>query len=382
MNFFKHICILLFGIFFLTSSVFADTKINDDVSYVTEFATLNNNVASVSLVWALNSQTKEQNRILQAFLAAKLNGPIGNKSVGEVIDFRIINDINFSIDATPNHLILTVQSPKESFALAASHTNEIIKNTAINETWLKRKNYSFRNISSTKLRTPELLENELISYVLFTGSDEIISKDRINLEISRRPNQIIFNARNFEFNDITNILLKDLPTYNAILNDEANKPFHQLPHGVIHLEDEEATETLIFIGTVQSFNSLIHQAETNTLFKYMGYGAGSEMFRIIRQEKRASYDPRSHFNQISEKLAFTGLSATVASETWDEIHNLMYDIYNNTRMGLNTRQGLKNSHNIVINELITNLRKKPNWLVKRYLELHPDQPPETSINLE
>ena len=300
----------------------------------------------------------------------------------EIIDFRIINDINFSIDATSNHLILTVQSQKESFALAASHTNEILKNTAINETWLKRKNYSFRNISSTKLRTPELLENELISYVLFTGSDEIISKDSINLEISRRPNQIIFNARNFEFNGIANILLKDLPTYNAILNDEANKPFHQLPHGVIHLEDEEATETLIFIGTVQSFNSLIHQAETNTLFKYMGYGAGSEMFRIIRQEKRASYDPRSHFNQISEKLAFTGLSATVASETWDEIHNLMYDIYNNTRMGLNTRQGLKNSHNIVINELITNLRKKPNWLVKRYLELHPDQPPETSINLE
>ena len=98
MNFFKHIYILLFGIFFSTTSVFADTKINDDVSYVTEFATLNNNVASVSLVWALNSQTKEQNRILQAFLAAKLNGPIGNKSVGEVIDFRIINDINFSID--------------------------------------------------------------------------------------------------------------------------------------------------------------------------------------------------------------------------------------------------------------------------------------------
>lgn len=382
MIFYKKFYFLIFGVFFIAHSVLANTVVDDDISYITEFATLDDDIASASLVWTLNSKSKEQNRKLQAFLAAKINGPIGRKSVREIIDFRIINDINFSIDATSNHLILTVQSQKESFALAASHTNEIIKNTAINETWLKRKNYSFRNISSTKLRTPELLENELISYVLFTGSDEIISKDSINLEISRRPNQIIFNARNFEFNDITNILLKDLPTYNAILNDEANKPFHQLPHGVIHLEDEEATETLIFIGTVQSFNSLIHQAETNTLFKYMGYGAGSEMFRIIRQEKRASYDPRSHFNQISEKLAFTGLSATVASETWDEIHNLMYDIYNNTRMGLNTRQGLKNSHNIVINELITNLRKKPNWLVKRYLELHPDQPPETSINLE
>jgi len=355
MIFYKKFYFLIFGVFFIAHSVLANTVVDDDISYITEFATLDDDIASASLVWTLNSKSKEQNRKLQAFLAAKINGPIGRKSVREIIDFRIINDINFSIDAT---------------------------NTAINETWLKRKNYSFRNISSTKLRTPELLENELISYVLFTGSDEIISKDSINLEISRRPNQIIFNARNFEFNGIANILLKDLPTYNAILNDEANKPFHQLPHGVIHLEDEEATETLIFIGTVQSFNSLIHQAETNTLFKYMGYGAGSEMFRIIRQEKRASYDPRSHFNQISEKLAFTGLSATVASETWDEIHNLMYDIYNNTRMGLNTRQGLKNSHNIVINELITNLRKKPNWLVKRYLELHPDQPPETSINLE
>jgi len=382
MIFYKKFYVLIFGAFFIAHSVLANTLVNDDISYVTEFATLDDDIASASLVWALNSKSKEQNRKFQAFLAAKINGPIGRKTVREIIDFRIINDINFSIDATPNHLILTVQSPKESFALAASHTNEILKNTAINEIWLKRKNYSFRNISSTKLRTPELLENELISYVLFTGSDEIISKDSINLEISRRPNQIILNARNFEFNDITNILLKDLPTYNAILNDEANKPFHQLPNGVIHLEDEEATETLIFIGAVQSFNSLIHQAETNTLYKYMGYGAGSEMFRIIRQEKRASYDPRSHFNQISEKLAFTGLSATVASETWDEIHNLMYDIYNNTRMGLNTPQGLKNSHNIVINELITNLRKKPNWLVKRYLELHPDQPPETLINLE
>ena len=382
MIFYKIFYFLIFGIFFIAHSVLANTLIDDEISYITEFATLDDDIASASLVWALNSKSKKQNRKLQAFLAAKINGPIGRKSVREIIDFRIINDINFSIDATPNHLILTVQSPKESFALAASHTNQILKNTTINETWLKRKNYSFRNISSTKLRTPELLENELISYVLFTGSNEIISKNSMNLEISRRPNQIILNARNFEFNDTTNILLKDLPIYNAILNDEANKPFHKLPNGVIHLEDEEATEALIFIGTIQNFNSLLHQAETNTLFKYMGYGAGSEMFRIIRQEKRASYDPRSHFNQISQKLAFTGLSATVASETWGEIHNLMYDIYNNTRMGLNTNQGLKNSHNIVINELITNLRKKPNWLVKRYLELHPEQPPETSINLE
>jgi len=382
MNFFKHIYILLFGIFFSTTSVFADTKINDDVSYVTEFATLNNNVASVSLVWALNSQTKEQNRILQAFLAAKLNGPIGNKSVGEVIDFRIINDINFSIDATPKHLILTMQSPKESFHTAVKHTNQILKNFEINDIWLKRKRHSFRNISSTQLRTPEILENELVDYVLFTGNNKILTKKNISSEILRRPNQIILNARDFDFDDISNILLEGLPTYDAILNNEINKPPYKLPNGVIHLEDKKSTETLIFIGTVQNFESLIHQAESNTLYKYMGYGAGSEMFRIIRQEKRASYDPRSHFSQIGEKLAFLGLSATVGSDRWDEIYSLMFDIHNNTRMGLNTSKGLKNSHNTVINELISNLRRKPNWLVKRYLELHPEQPPKASINLE
>ncbi|MBT3953384.1 MAG: hypothetical protein HOF37_05705, partial [Rhodobacterales bacterium] len=246
MNFFKHIYILLFGIFFSTTSVFADTKINDDVSYVTEFATLNNNVASVSLVWALNSQTKEQNRILQAFLAAKLNGPIGNKSVGEVIDFRIINDINFSIDATPKHLILTMQSPKESFHTAVKHTNQILKNFEINDIWLKRKRHSFRNISSTQLRTPEILENELVDYVLFTGNNKILTKKNISSEILRRPNQIILNARDFDFDDISNILLEGLPTYDAILNNEINKPPYKLPNGVIHLEDKKSTETLIF----------------------------------------------------------------------------------------------------------------------------------------
>ena len=174
MIFYKKFYFLIFGVFFISHSVLSNTLVNDDISYITEFATLDDDIASASLVWTLNSKSKEQNRKLQAFLAAKINGPIGRKSVREIIDFRIINYINFSIDATPNHLILTVQSQKESFALAASHTNEILKNTAINETWLKRKNYSFRNISSTKLRTPELLENELISYVLFTGSDEII----------------------------------------------------------------------------------------------------------------------------------------------------------------------------------------------------------------
>ena len=378
----KKIIFILIGIYFSVTSVFADEQINDEISYVTEFASLNNNIAAASLVWTLNTQTKEQSRKLQAFLAAKISGPIGNKSVREIIDFRIINDINFSIEATPKHLILTVQSPKENFKIAAQHANEILQNNVINNIWLKRKNHSYRNISSTQLRTPELVESELINYVLYTGTVKALEKDMINLEISRRPNQIILNAKDFDFEEVPNILLKGLTNYDAILNNEPVKPFFDLPNGIIHLADEKSSETLIFAGTVQKFKTLSHQAEANTLFKYMGYGAGSEMFRIIRQEKRASYDPRSHFTQISDQLALTGLSATVASEKWSEIYNLIFDIYNNTRLGLNTEKGMKNSYNTMINELISNLRRKPNWLVKRYLELHPNKPPDTFINLK
>ena len=267
MIFYKKFYFLIFGVFFIAHSVLSNTLVNDDISYITEFATLDDDIASASLVWTLNSKSKEQNRKLQAFLAAKINGPIGRKSVREIIDFRIINDINFSIDATPKHLILSMQSPKESFHTAVKHTNEILKNFEINDIWLKRKKHSFRNISSTQLRTPEILENELVDYVLYTGNDKILTEKNIGSEILRRPNQIILNARDFDFDNISNILLEDLPTYDAILNNEINKPPYKLTNGVIHLEDKKSTETLILIGTIQTNKSLIHQAETNTLYK-------------------------------------------------------------------------------------------------------------------
>ena len=89
-------------------NLFQGQASNKQASKYVVQASLNNNIAAASLVWTLNTQTKEQSRKLQAFLAAKISGPIGNKSVREIIDFRIINDINFSIEATPKHLILSL----------------------------------------------------------------------------------------------------------------------------------------------------------------------------------------------------------------------------------------------------------------------------------
>ena len=147
------------------------------------------------------------------------------------------------------------------------------------------------------------------------------------------------------------------------------------------MSDPKATETLIFLANSQDFETELDHAMADTLYKYMGYGPGSEMFRIVRQEKRASYDPRSHFLQIENKSVISGLSATVPSESWFEIYKVIAQIYETTRSGENTLQGLENSKNSMLNSLITSLRRDPNWLVERYLELYPNEPPQGAIRL-
>ena len=56
MIFYKIFYFLIFGIFFIAHSVLANTLIDDEISYITEFATLDDDIASASLVWALNSK--------------------------------------------------------------------------------------------------------------------------------------------------------------------------------------------------------------------------------------------------------------------------------------------------------------------------------------
>ena len=55
MIFYKKFYFLIFGVFFIAHSVLANTVVNDDISYITEFATLDDDIASASLVWTLNS---------------------------------------------------------------------------------------------------------------------------------------------------------------------------------------------------------------------------------------------------------------------------------------------------------------------------------------
>jgi len=366
----------------ITTPVLAQQRADDEATYITTFSSLTDGTAAATLVWNLHGETVAQSNALQAFLSAKINSGTDDISTRESVDFRTINAVDFMIRATPTHLMLTVQSPQETFRDAVAHLGALLAAPGINENWLKRQSHAFRSISSTRLRTPELLESELTDYALYTGDTPTLPWGSMHPEILRRPNQIILNAKDYDFGDTTDILQAGLIPIEARLNNEPIPKRRALPTGTIHLVDPNATETLVFMGRIHAFDSVTQQAQTDTLYKYMGYGPGSEMFRIVRQERRASYDPRSHFTQIGEQLAITGLSATVPSTDWPEIHGVIAQIYDDARAGKNNQQGLEDSHNAMLNSVIGDLRREPDWLARRYLELHPIEPPKGVISLD
>jgi hypothetical protein len=366
----------------LAMPALSQDRADDENTYITNFTTLSAPMVSATMVWNLNGETVEQSNALQAFLSAKLNSGTADITTRESIDFRTINAVEFSVRATPEHLMLTVQSPAETFDAAVEHLAALIAEPGINENWLKRQTRAFRSISSTRLRTPELLESELTNYALYTGDVPTLPSGSMRTEILRRPNHVILNAKEYDFDGTADTLIKDLFTVEARLNDFPAPKRRALPSGTIHLVDPNATETLVFMGRIQEFDDVTQQAQVDTLYKYMGYGPGSEMFRIVRQERRASYDPRSHFAQIGEQLAITGLSATVPSTDWPEIHAVIAQIYDDVRAGENDEQGLADSVDAMLNSIVYDLRREPDWLVQRYLEINPVEPPNGGIKLD
>lgn len=366
----------------IAAPVIGQDRADDENTLITTFTTLSEPMVAATMVWNLNGETVEQSNALQAFLSAKLNSGTANISTRESIDFRTINAVDFAVRATPEHLLLTVKAPSETFDLAIEHLAALISEPGIDENWLKRQTRAFKSISSTRLRTPELLESELTHYALYTGDVPTLPSGSMHTEILRRPNQIILNAKEFDFDDTVDTLLENLFTVEARLNNFPAPSRRELPKGTIHLVDPDATETLVFMGRIREFETVTEQAQVDTFYKYMGYGPGSEMFRIVRQERRASYDPRSHFAQIGERLAITGLSATVPSKDWPEIYGVIAQIYDDVAAGENDQQGLSDSHNAMLNSMVYDLRREPDWLAQRYLELYPIEPPRGGIRLE
>jgi len=103
--------------------------------------------------------------------------------------------------------------------------------------------------------------------------------------------------------------------FELLANEEDAAPVEErdvvLPKGVIHVADPSASETLILFVNDTAFRDEADQVGARLLMEYVGANSGSEMFRILRQEMRATYAPRSKFTSISKNRALLSMSATV-----------------------------------------------------------------------
>lgn len=344
------------------------------------FTTLNKGESALSLVWNLPADSLEQTRGFEAIAWAKFNSGAGRFTPREVANFRTINNIDLSIDATGRHLIITLQAPSANYTDMIVFFNEIWRSDAFSIDWFKRGLHNTKPRKQARFRRPEQVVAVLSNYAQFRQNKAKLDTDATLARISTKPDLLIINSRDNVPLDLAQDVADGLAPPRAHKSTPA-PALSALPKGVIYVPDPDASETMIFIGEARKLTNDNDKALADTLYKYMGYGPGSEMFRIIRQQERAAYAPNLHFDRIYKDWFVMGLSATVAAEEWPRIYQLIADIYTKARLGKNTQQGLLDSKDHMLGTTFYSLRNNAAWLSARIMELHPNGIPNGQINL-
>ena len=352
-------------------------KAQEEYNYV-QFSSLREGMASLSLVWNITSESAVDAIALEAALIAKLNDGTPSITPRQSIDLRTILNADYQVASSASHIIATVTAPQDDFTDAVAHFAESLEGKDISEGWLNRIQTNSKPAPSTRRATQENVEAELTRYVLYPET-QATRPDPASI-ILRRPDQVITNGREFDFGLLPDRAIAAFAGEPAAIPTPPSAP-RDLPSGVIFLEQDDAKEALIFVADTIAFETHEDQATANTLYRYMGYGPGSEMFTILRQEKRASYDPQSHFTELGQRVAFMGLSANVEAAKWRDAYDVIAQIYAKARAGENAIQGIENSKNQMLNVLIHGLRQEPNFLVQRYLDDFPYETPTGRLNL-
>ncbi|NRB35158.1 MAG: hypothetical protein HRU31_10495, partial [Rhodobacteraceae bacterium] len=196
-----------------------------------------------------------------------------------------------------------------------------------------------------------------------------------------RPHQVILRSEDEVVRQRTVDLIRKLPAPSGSvfgrlgtwLADKAAGagPDMRLPRGVIHVADPDSSEMLIMLVAARDFGSSKSLLGAHILTDYIGGSQGSEMFRIIRQEMRAAYDPRSDFAMIGPTQAVIGFSATVEASAWPEIYATITDMYQRVRQGGATPEGLELQKQRLDSRFYRKFFFDPVWGMTQYLWEYP-----------
>ncbi len=330
---------------------------------------LTNGLSAISLMWPLNSLAENRIEATHAGLATIVRGPTSEMSEFEADTYREINGIDLGITLLPNHIMLTLSAPSDGFAEAIGHMSDLMTSPNFSRQWYARQIVQQRPLLATKTRRPDNVTGVLSDFILFPEEDD--GTDIANLSFQfGMPSQIVVRHEGDVQGDVTAFLRK-LPRQNSDM-DQPKAKITDLPKGVIFAPDASSRETLMFLVKSETFDGAEDFVGANMLMDYMGAYQGSEMFRVIRQELRAAYNPTADFEQLGKNRALMSLSATVQSSEWPMILEEMKAIYNRVRDSDATDQGMRNVKRRALNGLDYHFSTNARWGASKYMDEYTD----------
>jgi hypothetical protein len=327
--------------------------------------TLTNGLSAVSLMWPLNSLAENRIEAAHAGLATIISGATETMTAFEAETFREINGINIGVTLLPQHIMLTMTAPEDGFKQSISHLGELLTSPNFSRDWYARQSVQQQPLLATKTRRPDNVMGVLADFILFPEEDDGTDTSNATYRFGM-PSHVVLRTEADIQNDLTKIL-RSLP----LQKEDVNFPkavVTNLPKGVIFAPDPDSRETLMFIVKSETFEDSDDFVGANLLIDYMGAYQGSEMFRIIRQELRAAYNPASTFEQLGKNRAMMALSATVLSDEWPVILREIEDIYNRARSGEVTDQGMNNNKRRMLGTLDYRFNINPRWGASQYMD--------------
>lgn len=277
--------------------------------------------------------------------------------------------------------MLTVSAPHDVFPETLLYVESQLLRSEYSDDWYARELQKTKATDFLKTRRSSDIMKQVIDFLMFEPNDtaDVAIDGAFRFG---RPAQVILRSGDEDVKRRTERIVLNLPNAEPVwessflkwaeaLFGAEKKPF-ALPNGIVHFSDQSSTEMLILFVKAEKFLEEGHQIGANVLVDYIGADFGSEMFRIIRQEMRASYNPQSGFVATDKNKAVIFLSATVEAAKWPEVYEKISDIYRKTRSGKVDQDGLKIQHGKLRNVYFSDFFREPAWAALQYLYEYPN----------
>ncbi len=342
---------------------------------------LRNGLSAVTLVWDISQPDQRRITQLKAALSSTAFGGTQTRSAPEIYDYLRLKGISQTVATNGNKLLLTVTAPNEVFPETLVHLENTLLEPNYTKAWYARELEGLRLNLSSKTRRPNDILNEVAFFLDFPTASQDLGAYQNEIRFGR-PEQVILRSGDAEVERRAHKLVKNLPSapvtlgttferWASILGGEDQTAF-ALPKGIIHFTDPNASETLILLVKAAKFKNAEAVVGANLLVDYVGANQGSEMFRILRQDMRAAYAPRSDYIPMGKNRAIISVSATVAADRWPEIYEKMRDIYTSTRTGNVKSSELTIQHHRVAQDFGNYFFNRPVWGVRQLLFEFPN----------